>query len=372
MKVFISSLIAGMEAMREAARDAVTTLRGRPIMAEDFSATPHSPQVTCLTGLRQADLMLLILGERYGAEQPSGLSATHEEYREAQGRKPVIALVQQGISPEPRQEAFIKEVQKWEGGLFRGAFRTEAELRTEVVRALHDYELATAVGPIDEGALRKRSAQLLSADSRRSGPPAVNIAVAGGPRQQILRPSELEDRTLGDHIHQLALFGGTKVFDQSQGVDREFEGDALVLSQERKDQRILLNQSGEVVIRTALEAIRRGGTAEFGLPVLIEEDVYSGLTSAIALSASILEKIDQTQKLTHLAISVCISGGEYLTWRTLAEHRASPTSVSMGMGEADRKPVQLFIPRAALRLDIARLVEDVLVPLRRRWKGSRP
>ena len=166
MKVFISSLISGMEAIREATSDAVTTLRGVPIMAEKLTANAHSPQVTCLTGLRQADLVLLILGERYGVEQPSGLSATHEEYREAQGRKPVIAFVQQGITPEPRQEAFIREVQGWEGGLFRGSFSTPDELRTAIVRALHDYELAAAVGPVDESALRRRSAELIPADTR--------------------------------------------------------------------------------------------------------------------------------------------------------------------------------------------------------------
>ena len=197
----------------------------------------------------------------------------------------------------------------------------------------------------------------------------MNVAIVGGPRQQILRPGELEDASLADAIHQLALFGGTQVFDKSQGVERKFEDDALVLSQERKGQRIQLGQNGEMVISTVPGAIAREG---IGLPVLIEEDVQHGLTAAIALSASILERIDRTQRLTHLAISVDVSGGEYLMWRTLAEHRASPNSGSMGIGEADRKPVQVFIPRAALRLDISRLVEDLLVPLRRQWKGSQP
>lgn len=91
MKVFISSLIAGFEPFREAVRSAVTTLRHEPVMAEDFGARPSSPQVACLSGLREADAVVLVLGDRYGAVQASGLSATHEEYREAQGRKPVIA-----------------------------------------------------------------------------------------------------------------------------------------------------------------------------------------------------------------------------------------------------------------------------------------
>jgi hypothetical protein len=71
VKVFISSLISGMEQVRAAAREAVTTLRHEPVMAEDFGAQQDSPQVACLTGLREADVVVLILGERYGAPQQS-------------------------------------------------------------------------------------------------------------------------------------------------------------------------------------------------------------------------------------------------------------------------------------------------------------
>jgi hypothetical protein len=131
MKVFISSLISGFEPFRAACRSAIATLRHEPLMAEEFGARPQSPQAACLQGLREADIVVLMLGERYGAAQAgSRLSATHEEYREAQGRKPVIAFVQEGIAPEPEQAAFIKEVQAWEGGLFRGGFKTPDDLAT--------------------------------------------------------------------------------------------------------------------------------------------------------------------------------------------------------------------------------------------------
>lgn len=202
MKVFISSLIAGMEPVRVAAREAVTMLRHVPVMAEDFGAQARSPQLACLAGLRESDVVILVLGERYGAEQSSGLSATHEEYRDAKGRKPVLAFVQQGMTPEPRQEAFIREVQGWEGGLFRGTFIAAADLREEIVRGLHDYQLANAVAPLNETQLRVRASELLAIDDRRSGSPMLNLAIVGGPNQQILRPSEIEDERLKEFIHQ--------------------------------------------------------------------------------------------------------------------------------------------------------------------------
>lgn len=371
MKIFISSLIVGMEELRAAARDAVTTLRHDRIMAEDIGAQPRSPQVACLAGVRQSDLVLLILGNRYGTEQPSGISATHEEYREAKGRKPVIAFVQRGVEPDTRQEEFIREVQGWETGLFLGTFSTAKDLGTAIIRALHDYELANAVGPLDEGGLRTRSLQLLKADAHRSGTLTVNVSVVGGPTQQILRPAELEDPALGDAIHQSALFGATRVFDQSAGVDRELDQGALILTQERTGQCVQLDEKGGLLIRTSLEASSGRRSGSFGLPVLIEEEVRRGLAAVLALAASVLDRIDATQKLSHLAISVSISGAEHLTWRTQEEHGKSPNSISMAMGQSDRTPVQVFKPRASLRLDIARLVEDLLVPLRRQWKGRK-
>lgn len=89
----ISSVIAGMEEYRAAAREAAESLGYIVIAAEDFGASPSSPQQVCLAGVRDADVVVLLLGARYGTPQRSGLSPTHEEYREARGRKPVLVFV---------------------------------------------------------------------------------------------------------------------------------------------------------------------------------------------------------------------------------------------------------------------------------------
>lgn len=135
MKIFISSLITGMEPLRSAAREAISQLGHEPVMAENFGAKAQSPQIACLEGVRQSGLVVLLLGNGYGAKQATGLSATHEEYRDAKENRPVIAFVQEGITPDADQAAFIKEVQTWEGGLFRGNFDTAEKLKANVTRA---------------------------------------------------------------------------------------------------------------------------------------------------------------------------------------------------------------------------------------------
>lgn len=373
MKVFLSSLIAGFEPLRSAGRAAIVTLRHEPIMAEDFGAQPNSPQIACLSGLRKSDVVVLILGERYGASQPtSQLSATHEEYREARGRKPVIAFVQDGITPEPEQAAFIAEVQGWEGGLFRGAFSDPANLQAGITRALHDYELSQAVGPVDPAVLIQRATALISSNNRNqySGSPSLVLALAGGPIQQILRPVEIEAPALSDALHQAALFGETRIFDPAAGVRREIEQAALVLEQER-GARVQVDEQGAMSVRLLMEReSERRNHSYGGIPVLLEERVQKQIAAALSYTAWLLEHIDPTQRLSHVAVAARIEGGEHLAWRTQQEHDQSPNSVSVGGGFGHTNAaVHLSQPRAALRLNRTHIIEDLLVPLRRQWKA---
>ena len=202
MKIFISSIIGGLESSRAAAREAVLQLGHEPIMAEDFGARPASPQVACLQGVREAGVVVLLLGERYGEMQASGLSPTHEEYREAKGQRPIIAFVQSGTQPDSDQVAFIAEVQAWDTGLFRGEFATPEQLRMRLTQALHQWELANATGPLDPAELLERALGLLPNNSGRShyGNAALLVAIASGPSQTIIRPSEMEKEAFADDL----------------------------------------------------------------------------------------------------------------------------------------------------------------------------
>lgn len=369
MKVFISSLISDFTAERAAARRAVTTLRFEPIMAEDFGAQPNSPQIACLQGLRAADIVVLVLGESYGAVQPgSGLSATHEEYREARDTKPILAFVQEGISPDPEQTAFITEVQGWEGGLFRGGFRDADDLQAAIIRALHDLTLASAAGPADEQEIVARAIAMLPQQNRNTVEgPFLDLAVAGGPRQQLLRPAEMEAPELADRLLQEALFGADRFFDRSVGTDTGLDGSDLVIAQPRGAS-LRLDEHGSMSIRMAATDASRGRDGFGGLPAIIEETVQQRIATALGFAAAQLERIDGTERITHVAVAVRIIGSDYLAWRTRAEHAASPNSMTMAIGNTERGPVTAFRRRAALRLDRRRLVEDLVVPLRRQWK----
>ena len=141
MRVFISSVVTGFEGFRTVASSAVRSLDHEVLRAEDFAASPSSPQVACLSAVRAADVVIVILGRRYGEVQASGKSATHEEFDEARRTKQVFVFVQTGGTPEPRQAALIDEAQSWAAGHYTGQFHDDESLRAHVIRALHRWEM---------------------------------------------------------------------------------------------------------------------------------------------------------------------------------------------------------------------------------------
>lgn len=374
MKVFISSLISGMEAERAAVKRAIEVLGHQPVMAEDFGARASSPQVACLAGLRDADLVVLILGPRYGATQASGLSATHEEFREAQNRKPILTFVQDA-GAELEQLALIQEASGWEGGLFRAPFSSAQELGERVSRALYDYAIANATAPLDPTTLSARSLELLP-ERRRDGSTALfQLALAAGPSQSVLRPAEIEARTLSDALEQRALFGPPPLFDRTIGTQRRLGRGALVIEQEGKygdGAKIVLWPTADILIQLPAERASRG----MGFSVIIEEDIAASLAGALDYASWLLTHIDPTERISHVALASRVIGGSAFGWRTQAEHTASPNSGSVmrfGQEEERDAPVRLSPPhmvRPALTMNRARIVEDLLVLLRRQWNES--
>lgn len=364
MKVFISSVIGGLEEARDAAAAGIETLGSQPKRAEDFGASPDTPQRTCLSGVRDADAVLLILGSHYGEVQESGLSATHEEYREAKERCDVLIFVQDNVEMEPEQRRFFEEVRSWSSGHYTASWTDPDDLRRRVTKVLHDFELSRSLGPLDEEEVLQRALALLP-DERFgiSGGAPLIIGVSGGPRQQVLRPSELEDQSLHRELMREASYGPAAVLDPRQGTQARVEGSDLHIVQD--DRSIRLSELGDVCISvpaTSEDPARRGD-----LPVLIEEDVLDRIKNSLRFTGWLLDRVDELRRMSDVAPVMSVTGGSYLGWRTRAEQQANPDSYSVNP-TAEQKPIHLapvLRKRAALIQDIDRIAEDMLVLLRR-------
>lgn len=369
VKVFVSSLITGLELIRAAAREAIVGLGHEVVMAEDFGAKPTSPQIACLDGVRQAGLVVLILGKDYGTKQPSGLSATHEEYREAREARPVIAFVQEGVDRDADEAEFVREVQGWAGGLFRGGFSTPDELKAKVGRAIHEVMLSRASGPVDEEGLFERALSMLPVERRgySSSDRQLNVAIASGPTQAILRPSRIEDRSLAEDLSQAALFGPLRILDRGKGVAEAVEDGSLVIRQERETS-FTLTPQGDMLFALP---IPKGDRMMGGV---IEEDIADLLGRTLRYAVGVLDRVDPTQRITHVVPVASIDDAQMLAWQTRVEAtRNRGGGMSFGMGRGEPGPVRLtpaLRPRAALTHEAAELVEDFVTLLRREYRSN--
>lgn len=369
VKVFVSSVIGGMEPLRAAAATAIRTLGHEPITAEAFAAGPTSPRVACLAGVRDADAVVVLLGARYGDPQPtSGLSPTHEEYREARGTRPIFGFVQEGVAREPAQGAFLNEVQNWDTGLFRAAFSTPEQLQAAVTQALHRWELSNAAAPVDVAELRARVIGLIPTGDRdhfRNAAARLYLAVAGAPSQPIIRPVEIEKPELRREMLQRALFGDSPIFTTGEASENAIEAGAIVLTQE-SGARMVVNEGGSVRLTLPV------ASAGTGLPVLIAESVADRIAGGLSYAAWVLDRIDPRQRLSRVAIATRVSASDYSAWRSRVEHAGSPNQVCVNVfGNRDRAPVHLDPidrPRAALTHERDRIVEDLTILLARQWR----
>ena len=350
--------------MREATARAIGILGQKPILAEHLGASPSSPQVTCLAGVRQADAVVLIMGTEYGSPQESGLSATHEEYREARGCKPVLAFIQENIQPAKDQADFISEVQDWERGHYTASFQNADDLQDGVVRGLHDHLMDSASNPINESELADQARRLIPEATHFSRPTLV-LATAAGPPHQVIRPAELEGDGLQDFLQREALTGSHSVLDLSVGTARSVRGDTIVLHQPDSGDSVSLSESGCVVVTQQATELDSPLT---GIPSIIHEVIVERIARAILLTAQVLDHVDPLQRISHVAIVAALLDAGWLPWRARQEHAGSPNSATMGFQNQHRMTAALSPPtcsRAALIQAAQQLAEDIAVRLRR-------
>ncbi len=203
-RVFISSVMENYADFRDAAAKGIRFAGCDPVPAEDFPAAAASPRTACLDGVRSADALVLLLGERYGFVGSSGLSATEEEYKEARSaHKRVLVFLEKVGVRESSQETFVSKVQDYVTGHWRKIFCEPDELVSLVQEAVAAADLdstsgheARTRGRID-GALERRPAE--------SGDIVWLQAIWTTPRdEEVIDPLDLGDDSFQRQVQRLA------------------------------------------------------------------------------------------------------------------------------------------------------------------------
>ena len=350
--------------MRDAAASAIRSLGYEAVRSEDFTASPDSARSRCLQAVRQADAMVLILGSEYGSVQDSGLSATHEEYREARDSGAVLAFVEGGVESDSKQREFISEVQNWDQGQYTSSFSDAADLEGKVTLSLHKFALAKATtAPLDEEALAVRSKELIP--NLPSGLGALlAVSVASGPSRQVLSAVELADDDLHCFLRAEALTGNYSVLRPEVGTRFSTGGDTLTLGQDG-GALVCLDEAGRMLV---VQRIHDDNAWNRGVPALIVETVGEQIARSMRLTDRILEHVDQPKRLSHIVVTAALLRASHLAWRTKEEQERDPLWSKMGSGHQNRIVVQLPSPvqrRAALTQDVDATAKELAVRLRR-------
>jgi hypothetical protein len=379
-RVFVSSVMRGFEAEREAARSAVASLRLQPVMAEDFGAQPYSPQTGCLDGVRSSDVYVGVFGARYGSPTAAGKSATEEEFDEALARGlPILCFVQAG-DKEAEQEAFLQRVKQYETGLLVARFAAPTELSLQVVQALNDLLGRPGVAAIDAAA----AGELFDAyrwgtlpDPRNAPRHLPWLGAVVVPERQgdpYLSFVDFGREAFREQLLQPALFGATAIFRRARGIDEREEADAVVFEQgdpERNDvlASLEVHTDGALVYGFALGQDQPAGHSMIRSHVVDEDEVERVLGAFAAFANDFYGRLEQSPLIANVFFGTSLSGIDYKGFgrypsvdpsqMTIPDHRLEDPF------RVPRPPLR--VARAALA-DPPRLARDVTDRIAREFR----
>jgi hypothetical protein len=153
MRIFISSVRAGLEHERDSLRGLLVASGHQPVLFEDLTALPEPSREVCMRGVQSSDAYLMLLGERYGHPMPdTGISPTAEEHVAARiAGVPRLVMRKTGVNPEPRQQELINEIGTYPDGLFWDEFTDTPDLLIKTIAAVNN--LAARPGNLTYSAL---------------------------------------------------------------------------------------------------------------------------------------------------------------------------------------------------------------------------
>lgn len=300
--------MAGFEAIRHVAREAVESVGMQPIMAELSGATAGSAQRALLDDVARADVYLLILGERYGTAGASGLSPTEEEFEEAKRRRKPILVMRQDVDMEPRQHKLLERAGgNWEEGQKWETFTDEHDLALKVVRALTRLQ---RMGNVRELApLAQQRAAALAHGEHQLGfsgyGSRARVALVPLIDVTLLDEVALDDSGLPDRLAELAR--SSRLVPQTLGIEQKVSrsGVALTAATERRSDNIVaieVGNDGAILV----EAGVGGDDPSFGTSRVDPERLETLIAATADYAVAVWREVDARNDVQQVAATIGI------------------------------------------------------------------
>lgn len=314
-RIFVSSLFRGdMAAIRKGARSAVESLGMYPVMFETRPASDQNSRRALLDQIPSCDAYLLLLGAEYGEPGQSGLSPTEEEFEESpHSGLPILALVQEGVDREPRQQEFVNRVRgTWEEGHFAPSFSNSTDVVTAVVSALNGWR-----NRVPDAAQRKAAVervQELARGSDRQGmmPGGAKLRTVAVPvvRRPLLDAVRLTDSATVDAVIAAARASG--MISQPQGVEPSVAADDSIHIKYAPgrgfDQfQVIVGADGAVMAEGPVSG-RRDATGSLGWMVVMHDRIPEAVSQGLRFTEAVWRAIDARGDIERVLLAAAVSG----------------------------------------------------------------
>jgi hypothetical protein len=371
-RVFVSSVLAGFEAYRRAAREGILAAGGEPILVnEDFPSIADSSRNACLDAVASSDAFALVIGERGGWKTPSGRFVIEEEYDEAARRGIPLYVFLQDIARDADTDRFVKKVSDYVLGRFRTSFGTPEELREAAKKALG------TLGPPRPRMVGSAIMDALKRKGEHSQYPTLRLAIGSTRAEELVDPLSLFREEFQDEIIKIGTKKPHPIFGLRKEKSAEAQNGSLVITQRdersshgsRWESTLVIAPSGVIIADTSIG--ERTESSSYGLSTSMTvqvKDLAAAAQSLFQFADGLLGFVDQFLRHRQLEYNVAVNN---LGYRYIVD--SAPKSgggVPMRMGGDE--PVTAFdSPRAITRETLSRPdaeIERVVEMLKHRAK----
>lgn len=231
-RVFVSSVIEGFSEYREAARKAIESAGGLPILVnEDFPSLASTPRNACLDGVDSADIFCLIIGARGGWTAPSGKLVVEEELNHAQQRNLPIIVFIQDVEQDDEASILANSVSDYVAGNFRKTFDSPVSLRDIAEKALAPLVAQWRTPTMNADIVSNAISNPYTVHNEA----VIRMALVPERSEEIIDPMTLGSKTFLDEIQGIAHAPETRLFNYHESKESKRERRSLVVLQGVRD-----------------------------------------------------------------------------------------------------------------------------------------
>jgi hypothetical protein len=340
-RVFVSSVVEGFEAYREAARAAIHSAGGEAILVnEDFPSIHTSSRNACLDAVASSDIFVLLIGTRGGWRTPSGRLVVEEELEEARRRRLPILVFIEDAEQDTDARTLSKTVSDYVEGYFRARFQGPDGLGHEVTRALRLLVEISQRPTVN----RNELSPFFGRPYRVGDQTTLRFVLVPERREEIIDPVKLGSVDFAERLLEIAHSRLIRLF--GYGFAKEppsVSGDALIIEQQGGNDwrrgiqavRLELHESGAMILDSNVtgRTERVNSSDLMGTFRIATEDVEAALATDFRFAAAIYEEVDPYRRHQRFLWNSALSGVGYRTFARNPQPSQSYTMATTERGE---------------------------------------